>query len=156
MQTVYHRAARYRAWRLRRGGDLTEQVVQGPGRAAGELLDGAGHLGGVAAGARAAVVLVQADERVGEPVAKTGAEQALAGRVVGHVGVADAAAGRRAQPGGDVGVGQRLRAGDVVVRAGVPRFGEGDGGHRGDVPGVDHAEPGLSRVDVEGPRRVDS
>src|SRR5207248_2669837 len=85
-------SSRRRGRGLRRRGDLGEEVVQGAGRAAGELLDGAGHLGGVAAGARAAVVLVQADERAGEPLAQAGAEQPLAGRVVGHVGVADAAA----------------------------------------------------------------
>src|SRR3989440_6604388 len=99
----YHWAVRWRARGLRRGSDLAEEVVQGAGRAAGELLDGAGHLGGVAASARAAVVLVQADKRAGEPLAQPGAEQPLAGRVVGHGGVADAAGPRRAPPGGGAG-----------------------------------------------------
>jgi hypothetical protein len=41
------------------------------------------------------------------------------------------------------------------MRARVPRLGEGDGGHGGDVTRIDHADPRVGGVGVEGSRRVD-
>src|SRR5215471_10076642 len=80
--------------------DLAEQVIQRPRRAAGELPDGAGDLGGVAVGPRAAVILVQADKRAGEPLVQPGTEQRLAHRVVGRVDVGDLASRRAGELGG--------------------------------------------------------
>ncbi len=62
---------------------------------------------------------------------------------------------RAGQLRGDIRVRQRLGPGDVVVSAGVPGLGEGDGRYRGYVAGVDHADPCLPGVGVEGPRCVD-
>jgi len=56
---------------------------------------------------------------------------------------------------GDIGIGEGLGPGYVVVGADVPGLGEDNGGHCADVAGVDHADTRLAGVGVKGPGRVD-
>src|SRR5438105_824067 len=135
------------------GRELGEQVVQRPRRAAGEPLHGIGDLGGIAVASRAAVVLIEADECVCEPLVQPGAEKRLAGRVVGRGDIGDPAARRVGELGGYFRVGQRFGPGDVVVRADVPGLGQDHRGHGGHVARIDHAAShrlaGQNTVSIE-------
>src|SRR3954453_14951818 len=131
-------------------GVVSAPLGEGSGRAAQQAVNRVGaETGGV--GTHEGEALDEGGgERRGRPVGESGS-YGLFGR--GHGPHGDMPADSGGEYAGLLGHGERLRSGEDVLLAFVAVFGEGGGGHRGDVGGIDRGvSAGPYGVDDEAPR----